>query len=247
MIQQFEEASYQKHPEIHTDTDVIYVDSGPGPYSYAMLEPGKTDLDDVNYHKFPWSRRMDRARNRAAYVLASMITAKRIEEQTGLIKSTKDLTPEDFEKYSPYFMYTSTTWQNSEIRHAHSLLKDAGIFKIPDSKLVMYDEFTAATGERKKITHTEDQVEGFQFPTNPDGSPPRRVAIVSHPAHLMRIFHILGKYPNSIPEGTIVQPFPIPTPIDAIIDYTKAELLGTLGTVFSRNRASLTPYDKYQL
>lgn len=247
MIQEFEEATHQKSPEIHTDTDVIYIDSGPGPYSYNMLEPGKTDLDDVNYHKFPWSRKMDRARLKAAYVLAGMITAKRIEEQTGSVKSLKDLTADDFEQYGPYFMYTSTNWQNSHIRHVHSLLKDAGLFKIPDSKIVMYEEFTTGTGERKKITHTEDQIEGFQFPANSDGSPPRRVAIVSHPAHLMRIAHILGKYPNVVPDGTIIQPFPIPTPKGAVIDYTKAEILGTLGTVFSKNRASLIPYDNYQL
>lgn len=247
MIQQFEEATHQKSPKIHTDTDVVYIDSGPGPISYKLLEPGKTDLDDVNYHTLPWSRKMDRQRSVAAYKLAWQVTGERIKEQRGETKPLRKLTPEDFKQFGPYLMYTSTDWQNSHVWHVHNLLKEAGYFKIPDSKIVMYDEFTTASGERKEIIHTEDQVEGFQFPANPDGSPPRRVAIVSHSAHLMRIFHILGKYPNSIPEGTIVQPFPIPTPIGAVIDYAKAELLGTLGTVFSKNRASLTPYDKYQL
>lgn len=247
MVQQFEKATYQKHPKIHTDTDVIYIDSGPGPYSYKTLEPGKTDLDDVNYHKWKWSRKMDRARLRAAYTLASMITTKRIVAQTGLIITTKDLTPEDFKQYGPYFMYTSTPWQNAEIQEARKQLKGAEFSKIPDSKLHMYSEFATESGEIKEIVHTEDQIQGFQFPANPDGSPPRRIAIVSHPAHLMRIFHILGKYPSSIPEGTIIQPFPIPTPTDAVTEYAKAELLGTLGTVFSKDRASLIPYDKYQL
>lgn len=242
MIEKFEEASYQKHPEIHTDTDVVDVDSGPGPYSYDMLEPGKTDLDDVNYHQYPWSRKMDRARIRAAYALTAMITAKRIEEQTGVKKPSRNLTAEDFASYGPYMMYTSVGWQVSHIKHVLRLLREAGTFKVPDSKLIMYEEFVNREGERKPIVHTEDQIEGLNFPSNPDGTPPRRVAIVSHPAHLMRIMYILGKYQDSIPAGTKLQPFPIPTPKAAIEEYAKAELIVTLMTIFVKNRASLNPY-----
>lgn len=247
MIQVFEEATYKRHPTVYTDTDVVYIHSGPGPYSYSMLEPGKTDLDDISYHKYPWSRKMDRARIRAAYALVSMITARRIEDQTGVKRSPQDLTTQDYEDFGPYLMYTSTTWQNAHIRHVLKLQKASGRFKIPDNKLLMYNEFINRQGERKLIVHTEDQIEGLQFPLRPDGNPPRRVAIVSHPAHLMRIMHILGKYPDSIPSGTILQPFPIPTPIAAVTEYARNELLGTIVTVFSRNRASLTPYNKYRL
>jgi hypothetical protein len=59
--------------------------------------------------------------------------------------------------------------------------------------------------------------------------------------------HILGKYPESIPDQTILQAFPVPTPKDATTEYAKAELLGTLGTVFKTNRASLKPYTNYEL
>ena len=247
MIQKFEEATHQKHPEIHTDTDVIYIDSGPGPYSYNMLEPEKKDLDDVTYHKWKWSRKMDRARIRSAYTIASMITTKRIEEQTGTIKSTKKLTSEDFQQFGPYLMYTSTNWQNSHIKHVLEMAREAGNFKIPDSKLIMYNEFTNRQGETKPIIHTEDQIEGLRFPNNPDGSSPRRIVIVSHPAHLMRIMHILGKYPDSIPVESVLQAFPIPTPKDAMTEYTKAELLGTLGTILKKGRASFAPYTNYEL
>lgn len=241
MIQGFEEATRQKHPKIHPDTDVIYIDSGPGPYSYNMLEPDKTDLDDVNYHKWKWSRKMDRARIRAAYTLATMVTAQR----TG--KQAKDLTTEDFEKFGPYLMYTSVDWQASHVKHALSLARETETFKIPGSKLVMYEEFTSREGEVKPIVHTQDQIEGLRFPSNPDGSSPRRVVIVSHPAHLMRIMHILGKYPDSIPNETTLQAFPIPTPIAAVKEYAEGELMGTLATVFKTGRASLTPYAKYEL
>lgn len=247
MIQAFEETTRRPHPAIHTDTDVVYIHSGPGPYSYKMLEPGKTDLDDEAYHRWPWSRKMDRARIKAAYVLASMITAKRIVAQTGLIIDTKDLTPKDFEQYGPYFMYTSTSWQNAEVQEARKQLKGAEFSKIPDNKLIMYEEFINRQGKREPIVHTEDQIEGLQFPRRPDNNPPRRVAIVAHPAHLMRVMHILGKYPDSIPNGTVLQPFPIPTPVAAVTEYAKAELIGTIVTIFNRHRASLTPYDQYKL
>lgn len=247
MIQEFEEATYQKHPEIHTDTDVIYIDSGPGPYSYNMLEPGKTDLDDVNYHKWKWSRKMDRARIRTAYTLASLVTQKRIKEQTDVFKPTEELTSLDFEKYGPYLMYTTVDWQAKHIKHALKMARKTGTFKIPDNKLVMYETFTPRNGEEKPIVHTEDQIEGLSFPSSPDGSPPRRIAIVSHPAHLMRIMHILGKYPDSIPSESVLQAFPIPTPKDALTEYAKTELLGTLGTVFRSGRASLKPYINYEL
>ncbi len=247
MIQRFEEATHQKHPEIHSDTDVIYIDSGPGPYSFNMLEPGKTDLDDVNYHKWKWSRKMDRARIRTAYTLASMVTAKRIEEQTGASKKATELTAEDFEKYGPYLMYTSVDWQASHIKHALEIARKAGYFKIPDSRLVMYENFTSRDKEVKPIIHTQDQIEGLRFPNNPDGSSPRRVLIVSHSAHLMRIMHILGKYPDSIPNGTILQAFPIPTPTAAVKEYAEGELMGTLATVFKTGRASLAPYTKYEI
>lgn len=241
MIQEFEEASDRRHPQVHADTDVIYIDSGPGPYSYNMLEPGKTDLDDVNYHKWNWSRKMDRARIRTAYTLASMITAQR----TG--KKTTDLTSEDFEEFGPFLMYASVDWQASHIKHALSLARKKNTFKIPDSKLVMYEEYISRDGITKPIVHTQDQIEGLKFPNNPDGNPPRRVVIVSHPAHLMRIMHILGKYPDSIPNGTKLQAFPISTPKEALREYAEGELMGTLATVFKTGRASLKPYTNYEL
>lgn len=247
MIQRFEEATHQKHPEIHSDTDVIYIDSGPGPYSYNMLEPGKTDLDDKSYHGWKWSRKMDRARIRTAYTIASMVTAKRIQEQTGESKDIRELTPEDFDKYGPSLMYASTNWQNSHIKHALKIAREAGTFKIPDSKIVMYEQFTSRDGELKPIVHTQDQIEGLRFPNNPGENPPRRVVMVSHPAHLMRIMHILGKYPDSIPDNTVLQAFPISTPKAALKEYAEGEIMGTLATVFKTGRASLKPYANYEL
>jgi hypothetical protein len=248
LIQELERVA-SPHPKVHLDTDVVYIDSGPGPYDYSMLPPGKIELEDTNYHKWSWSRQMDRARTRVAYQLAASITAGRIQDRTRKVVLPRDLSEQDFSQDGPYLMYTSTDWQNAHIRDVHAQLTDAGLFKIPESKLIMYEEFTSRTRERKKITHTEDQIEGLRFPHRPDGQPPRRVSIVSHPAHLMRIFHILGKYPDSIPDGTIVQPFPVPTPTkdNGVTEYAKAELLGTLATILKKGRATFEPYDRYQL
>src|SRR4030042_5536156 len=188
---------------------------------------------------------MDRARIRAAYTLAGMITARRIEEQTGVKKNTKDLTTDDFERYGPYLMYASVSWQQDHINYVHKLAKEAGIFKIPDDKLITYTAFTNRNGEQKPIINTEDQMEGLGFPLI-DRKPPRRIAMVSHPAHFLRMMHILGNYPDSIPDSSILQLFPIPTPIDAVEEYAKAEIMGTMATIFRKKRASLTPYPHYE-
>ena len=211
-----------------------------------MLEPGKTDLDDVNYHKWAWSRKMDRARIRAAYTLAGMITAKRISEKTGTKKDTKDLTSDDFEQYGPYLMYASVDWQQNHINHVRKLAKEAGVFKIPDSKLITYTEFTNRNGEQKPIINTEDQMEGLRFPLI-DGKSPGRIVMVSHPAHFLRMMHILGKYPESIPEQSILQLFPIPTPTDAVEEYAKAEIMGIMATIFRKGRASLEHFTRYEV
>lgn len=246
LINDFEQASYQKHPEIHNDTDVIYIDSGPGPYSYKMLEEDKSDLDDVNYHKWKWSRKMDRARIRTAYVIASHVTAKRLKKQTGITKELKDLTEEDYERYSPYLMYTSVEWQAKHIRNSILLSRALGSFKIPKNRIFMYEAYKSETGEMKPIVNTQDQIEGLTFPNNPEGFPPRRIAMVSHPAHLLRILHILGKYPNVIPDETTLQLFPITTPKDGVNEYAKAEILGSLATVF-KGRATFEPFTRYQI
>lgn len=247
MIQGLEEETHGKHPKIHTDTDIVYIDSGPGPYSYKMLPPGKSDIEDSQYHQWPWTRKMDRARIRAAYALTSLVTAKRLEEQTGVIRKASELTKEDYEKYSPYLMYASTTWQNLEIKRAVELEREAGNFLIPDDKLIMYEDFTTSLGKQKPIVNTADQIEGFHFPPFDGKAPPRRIVMVSHPAHLMRIMHILGKYPQRIPAETTLQLFPIPTPTAAGQEYTKVEISGALAYIFRKDRATLTPFTRYEV
>jgi tryptophan 2,3-dioxygenase len=192
---------------------------------------------------------MDRARIRVSYTLAAMVTAKRIEEQTKTVKPPKDLTSEDFEKFGPYLMYASVDWQQRHIEYVLGLARqrERAQFLIPASKIITYKEYINREGEEKPIVNTDDQVEGLHFPPFNETHPPKRIVMVSHPAHLMRILHILGKYPDSIPQETTLQLFPIPTPKDAVTEYAKAEILGTLGTIFRRGRATFVPYANYEL
>jgi hypothetical protein len=57
----------------------------------------------------------------------------------------------------------------------------------------------------------------------------------------------LGKYPDNIPSGTAVQAFPIPTPLKAVTEYAKAELLGTIPAILVENRAAFKPYKQYEI
>lgn len=247
LMQRLERAAIP-HPQIYSDTDIIYHDTGPGPVKglYAGVK-----LADFNYHALPSTRKMDRSRFAVSRQIAAMVTSRRIQEKTGYVKSTKDLTTEDYEQYGPYFMYSSTDWQNTHAREVIVDLRKDGYFKIPDSKIIMYDSFMDKTGKHKKIVHTGDQIEGLTFRNSPDGSTPRRIVIVTHPAHAVRILHYLGKNEDRIPEGSTLQLFPIPTPagkeFDATIEYAKAELMGTLKAVFKFGEASLKPYSKFEI
>lgn len=274
MIRSFEQAA-KPHPQLDSAVDVIYIDSGPGPYSlrddrlqvpetsFTYVRDAEGDLVqdakgnfvkkylDTNYHHLPFTREMDRDRLRAAYAAAGSVTALRLQAETGEIKPTGQLAEEDFARFGPYLLYAGADYQTSHIAAVIDVLHTSGHFRIPDGKVVIYNSFTDGDGQSKKIVHTEDQMEGLQLPKGLDGLAPKKLLIVSHASHLMRLLHILAKYPNSIPEGTQLQLFPVPMRLrtngEGPMEYAKAELLGTLGTVFKKNRASLMPFDKYVL
>lgn len=249
MITALEGAS-RPHPTIHSDTDVVYVDSGPGLYSYAknLLPDGITELGDDSYHHRRYTRKMDRARLRAAHTLVREITARRMTDATGHPKPVNEVSEQDLAQFGPYLQYTSTTWQNEPTLQVMQKLRSQGLFQIPESKIIMYDAYTDSEGRQKPIVHTEDQIQGLQF-VNDQGQTfePRRVAMVSHPAHILRILHILGKYPTVIPENTTLQMFPIPTPSDGLTQYAQDEILGTLATILKKDRASFSPYFNFEV
>lgn len=229
MLQEFEGAALP-HPKIYPDTDVVFVVPGPGEYS-SNFPPYEEKSD--RYRQLPWARKMDRARVRAGIVLVRGITAQRLG------KSAKDVTSEDILQYGPWLHYSATHWENEHIKGVLS----QEVLKFPPGKIMMYEDIVGQDGKTRPIVNTADQLEGLRFP---EGLMPRRVAVVSHAPHLVRIMHMMEKYKESIPTGTIVQPFPLPTPVKGVPEYAKMELKGTLAAIYKLHTASPVPY-RYQL
>lgn len=229
MLQEFEKAALP-HPKIYPDTDVVFVVPGPGEYS-QKLPPYEEKPD--RYQHLSWARKMDRARVRAGVILVKEITALRLE------KNVKEVTSEDILAYGPWLHYSTTPWENEHIKGV--LAQE--VVKFPPGKTIMYEDIVGRDGKTRPIVNTADQLEGLQFP---EGLTPRRIAVLSHAPHLVRIMHMMEKYKDRIPEGTIVQPFPIPTPVAGVPEYARMELQGTLAAIYKLHTASQASY-KYQL
>lgn len=86
----------------------------------------------------------------------------------------------------------------------------------------------------------------MEGPQLPEGLTPRRIAVVSHAPHLVKVLHMMGKFKDRIPENKIIQPFPLPTPVRGVREYAQMELQGTLAAIYKLNTASATPH-RYQL
>lgn len=229
MLQEFEGAALP-HPQIHPDTDVVFIVPGPGEYSLNF--PPYEEKPD-RYRHLPWARGMDRARVRAGVVLVSEITARRLG------KKAREVTPGDILKHGPWLHYATTHWENEHIKG----VLFQSLVKVPPEKVVMYEEIVGRDGKTRPIVNTADQLEGLRFP---EGVIPRRIAVVTHAPHMVRIMHMMEKYKESIPGGTIVQPFPLPTPVRGVHEYAKMELQGTLAAIYKLHTASPTPFS-YQL
>lgn len=238
---------------IHTDTDVIYIDSGPGTFSKRLQKKweltdkdGDFDKGDTQYKQYEWSRRMDRDRVMGGVYLAYRVTAKRCG------KAVNDLTAQDFAEYGPTIMYTATPLENEIIGKTVEHYQNLGLLKIPDSNIVMYDHIPAEDGKEKTIKHTGEQIEGLRFPLEREGlskvDMPRRLAIVSQAPHALRILHLLEQNKDNISPDTAVQIVAVPTPAEGFMEYTQKELEGTAASVwkYSPPAASPTPH-KYTL
>src|SRR3989338_5726356 len=106
MLQEFERAALP-HPQIYSDTDVVFVVSGPGEYS---LDFPPYEKKPDRYQHLHWSRKMDRARVRAGVILVKEITAQRLG------KSAKDVTSEEILQHGPWLHYSATHWENEHVK-----------------------------------------------------------------------------------------------------------------------------------
>lgn len=224
LAQTLEQTAGPPHPRIYPDTDVVWVVSGPGAYSLNL--PPFQDKKD-RYQHLPWTRRMDRHRLRIGAALVSQVTAERLD------KHFQRVTSEDIANNGPVLIYNGTPAEN---QHILAALSQASV-KIPREKVFMFDSYTDSEGIHP-IGNTADQVKSLHFPK---GSVPRRITIVSHAPHLVRVLYLLDYY-RTTPERTIVQPFPIETPKDGKSDYLEIEIKGLLAYIYKYGRAGKTPF-----
>lgn len=209
-------AGEHPHPRIYEDTDIVWVVPGPGVFSKEV-----TPLSD-RYMHLPWSRKMDRVRIRTASAIFRQVTSLR--------------------GYPPVLIYTGTPDQNENFRAVLSKLSDK--YKLPpEEKVHLIGEIKNPDGSFRDSYNSIDAVESLSFP---EGITPRRMVIVSSEAHLVRILHILGKFHHSLPETTIVQPYPVSTPEEGRLLYTEMEVRGTLAAIYGSNSATPQPYP-YQI
>lgn len=206
---------------VDPDTEVVVVLSGPGSVSKSL----SGDKND-RYDHLEWSRKMDRARVRMGAHLVHEITAKRL----GL--ETSEVTHDDIIAHGPYLHYAGTEWENEQLKKAIA----EGVINVPIKKLFTYDSITDPSGNTRPIRNTVDQIAGLRLPEKI-----KKIALVDHSAHLVRVLHIMGMYHDRL-SGVDVQPFPIKAPSGGSAEYAEMELRGTLAYIYKYGQASTEPY-----
>ena len=213
LIDTLEKRAAEKLP-IYADTDIVWTISGPGAYSLEI--PPYVDKPD-RYSHLPWSRGMDRTRIDAGVRLVYEIAAKR--------KGAN----------GPALLYHATTW---EINHFSEAIA-AGLIRLPMEKVILYDTFkNLATNKVTTIINTSDQIDGL---SKIRALKPRRLVLVSHPAHLVRVLYMMGRTPKPLSSKTIVQVYPVPTPTEGQDDYAIMETTGILAYIYKYKKSSTKP------
>lgn len=184
------------------------------------------EFQDDRYKDKPWAAWTDRRRLNYSATLMRLLT----EKITGKSYKTplgKRLIPEqaeelraDIERYGPYLLYGSTTEQNEDLEAA---LKEQGIV-IPRSKVHVIAEKVVGT-------NTVDQMKTFSLPKELQIQDGDILAIVAHAPHMVRVLHMLNRY-RPLPEGMLVQPYPMPAPLSGGDDFAIQEISGILYYTF---------------
>ncbi|GEM_PF-2231591 len=226
MIMGFEEIARKKpHQPVYPDTDAIIIFAGPGAYS-TKVHPFEDKPD--RYQHLPWSRGMERYRIRAAAAIAREVTGQRLG------KPSFEVSKEEISENGPPIIYPVNNWEADHIKHV--LAESTTV--IPENKFLYYTEIPDKNGGTRVIDNTADQVEGLQLPAGEL----RRIVIVSQSAHLARILYMLGKFNQSIPPDTVLQPYPLRIPEGGKLIYPEMEIRGILAGIFKLDTASTSPY-----
>lgn len=213
------------HQKIHQDIDVVWEITGPG--SFSSTFPDKPD----RYQHLEWTRRMDRKRLRTSFTIVRAVTALRAK------KSLSEITNEDIRQYGPFLVYTSTPSEGNLLREVYK--KHTEDYKLtPAEKLIICDKVKNPDGSLRDSYDTVDGVKSFEVPKETA----RRIVLVSHAQHLARVLYILGNYRDKIPEGTVLQVYPITAPRKGEFEYAVMEARGILAGIYKTKKAANKPY-----
>ena len=183
IVGQLVESSRSHERTYSPNIDAVFVFSGPGTY-YDRLKPQQPD----------WMRLMDRDRIRAGVAIVREITAAEIDKHV-LVQHVKanTISNDDVRALGPFFVYAGIPVENEVFRKA----LDSPFSKLPKEKVVIIEKVAEDNGEEHPIRHTGDQVRALYQEISDPNSPIYRIkniALVSSPAHFMRIPFYVEKY-----------------------------------------------------
>lgn len=208
--------------------DLVWVVSGPGSWFNAT----KND----RYAIHPWARWMDRARIETGIALARAVAAARLR--------TDALTISDMglSKAAPLLLYNGRPDEVETFLCASRRTE----FGLPQGCSDHTDGWQDEAGTFHPIETTTDNVRSFRWrkfpvPGEEPVSPPREIAIVSHPPQLVRLLYILNKW-RTVPEESVIRLFPVHTPIDGRDEYVVRDTQSLLAHIFLLQDAADTPY-----
>lgn len=230
MVTDFEELALRhRTTQLRIDTDVVWDIAAAGIFAKGMPELPE---DKDRYKDLPWSRGFERGRIRTSAVIARTIASLR----SG--KTAVSLTREDYLEYAPYLIYAGTPEQQENVRTVLTTFSNQ--YRLPlEARVHVVRGVKNQDGSFRDVINSVDEVQAFELP---EGIIPRRMIIVSHAPHLVRLLHIMGKFHEDIPSKTIIQPYPIASPEKGKLDYTIMEVRGTLAAIYGTQTASSHPY-----
>lgn len=188
----------QEEIEIHPETGVVWILSGPGNF----FKP----LDDEEKY-MQW---MDRHRILYGILLARAITAKRCK------KETKDLLQKDIQDNGPLIIYNGIPDENAALRKA----LNKSLVSYPLEKVIIIDK--VIDGKKKRnIIHTKDQILSFPLELLKKEKT-NTIAIISHIQHFPRIMRYLRMY-KIFPDTLQVEIYGLKPPKEMNKEFSEEE------------------------
>lgn len=200
------------------------------------------EFQDDRWKGTTWAGWTDRRRLNYAGTLMRRLTEK-ITGKLHKISLGHRINPQqaselqlDIEKFGPYLIYGATVEQNEDLAVA---LGEQGVI-IPGSKVHIID-----FPEKPVGINTIDQMRNFSLPPSLQIHKGDILSIVAHAPHMVRALHMAAKF-KPFPEGLIIQPYPLPSPLSAGTNSAAQEISGLLYYTFITGDSSEEPYP-YQI